>query len=535
MKRAVAPLLCSILVAAAQASEAPAPGGLSLSLEDAIAMALARNESIVIQRESLVAADSATVRARGAYDPALDLTADYRRATEPSNSSFSGAPGDKAAPTFKTSEALLGLRQLLPTGGSVALQMDASRQTTDSEFVLLTPSYETRIGVEVRQPLLRGRSIDTARLGMRVAAADRALSAASLRRQVTETVAAVEDGYWSLVSAQRAVEVREEAVRLADEQLSQTRARVEEGAAPQTEVSQPLSELERRRGELYASRETASRSENVLKRLILDASEPATWASSILPADDPNTEVGLVPQADVEASLARALAQRPEMSESQAVIERRRVESAFARDILRPGLDAFVSYDRLGLAGSVADQDPNGPFMETVPDWIEGGLGRSFATIGEGRFDDTRAGVVLSVPIGNRFAKGEVGIARAAERQAEAGMAGIRKRVLSEVLDASAAVDTAAQRVEAARAARDAAEVQLTSERDRYDVGLSTNFLVLTRQNDLSRARLDEIAALTDYRKARTEMARATGSLLDERRIQVEEPVNESGSKSGSR
>ncbi|HXH28964.1 MAG TPA: TolC family protein, partial [Candidatus Polarisedimenticolia bacterium] len=72
-------------------------------------------------------------------------------------------------------------------------------------------------------------------------------------------------------------------------------------------------------------------------------------------------------------------------------------------------------------------------------------------------------------------------------------------------------------------AAREAAEVQLSAERDRYEAGLSTNFLVLTRQNDLSHARLDEIAALTDYRRARAEMARARGSLLDERGIEVDD------------
>jgi outer membrane protein TolC len=63
--------------------------------------------------------------------------------------------------------------------------------------------------------------------------------------------------------------------------------------------------------------------------------------------------------------------------------------------------------------------------------------------------------------------------------------------------------------------------VQLSSERERYAVGLSTNFLVLTRQNDLSRARLEEIAALTDYRNARIQMGRATGSLLEDRGIEV--------------
>jgi outer membrane protein TolC len=44
---------------------------------------------------------------------------------------------------------------------------------------------------------------------------------------------------------------------------------------------------------------------------------------------------------------------------------------------------------------------------------------------------------------------------------------------------------------------------------------------VLTRQNDLAAAQLAEIAALTDYRKAQTELARAKGSLLEDRNIQI--------------
>ena len=90
------------------------------------------------------------------------------------------------------------------------------------------------------------------------------------------------------------------------------------------------------------------------------------------------------------------------------------------------------------------------------------------------------------------------------------------------MLDAAAAVRTAYQRFEAAQAESESARVQLDAERDRFAVGLSTNFLVLTRQNDLARARLDEISARTDYRIARAELARSTGSLLRDRAIEIE-------------
>jgi len=111
-----------------------------------------------------------------------------------------------------------------------------------------------------------------------------------------------------------------------------------------------------------------------------------------------------------------------------------------------------------------------------------------------------------------------------AGRRAEAEAAAVRRQIRAEVLDAAARLDTATARIDAARAAREAAEVQLDAERQRFAVGLSTNFLVLTRQNDLARARLDEIAAATDRRAARIELGRATGALLEERGIEVTGP-----------
>jgi HAE1 family hydrophobic/amphiphilic exporter-1 len=157
-----------------------------------------------------------------------------------------------------------------------------------------------------------------------------------------------------------------------------------------------------------------------------------------------------------------------------------------------------------------------------VPPGLEGGLGDSLGGLADGDFDDARIGLVFELPLGNRAARAAAEIAANTERQAEAELVRARKAVRAEVLDAAAALETAGGRIEASRAAREAAEVQLMAERERFAVGLSTNFLVLTRQNDLAGARLDEIAALTDYRTARTELGRATGALLAERGIELQ-------------
>ncbi|TMQ62744.1 MAG: TolC family protein [Candidatus Eisenbacteria bacterium] len=507
---ALAPLLMAFALSAAPAFGAEH----RMTLDEAINLALQKNEGLLIERESFAAAKAAVSSASGAYDPVAELDGGWSRSNEPLNSSFSGTLPNQIAPEASTAEGGVTLHQLLPTGGALSLRGRAARDKTEGSFARLSPAYSTRVGVELRQPLLRDRAIDGARLSVRVAKAGRRQADASLRRTLTETVAAVEQAYWALTAARLGVGVREEAVRLAEEQLNETRTRVQTGAVPGTEVAQPRAELERRRSELLAARETTARAENDLKLLILEDTDESMWLSEIAPADSAAVEVTPV---DVAASLQRALAARPELGAARAVVERRHAETSFARSGVWPALDAVASYDRFGLAGSRNPAGPAGP----LPSNLDGALAQSFQSLGDGDFDAARVALVLSLPIRNRTARAEADIARHVERQAEADLVRVRKAIRAEVLDAASALETAGQRIESSRAGREAAEVQLSAEKDRYETGLSTNFLVLTRQNDLSRARLDEISALTDYRMARAEMGRATGSLIEERGINV--------------
>jgi len=486
----------------------------SLTLHDALALALERSEALVIERESLRAANAGVSGAQGAYDPVLSVNGSWYKGREPVNSAFSGAPVGQFAPYNNSGSVGLAIRQQLPHGGMLALSGDGGRQRTDGTYARYSLAYATRVGVEFDQPLLRNRAMDPARLATRVANAGHDHATASLRRAVTETVAATEQAYWALASARLEVSVREEAVKLADDQLTETKSRVQSGVVPGTELAQPRAELERRRGELLAAREGRSRAENTLKTLIVADSNDPLWLDALVPADSVAIEVASV---DPAAAMARALKGRPELDESRAVVDARRAEETFAQSGVWPALNAIAAYDRYGFAGS-------GPLGTGGGLAADGGLGRAFHSLNDDSFDQVRLGLSLELPIVNRSARADAATAQSASRQAEASLEQTRKQIRAEVLDAGALLETAGQRIEAARLAREAAEIQLAAEQDRYATGLSTNFLVLTRQNQLSRARLDEISALTDYRMARVEMSRASGTLIEDRAIDLRDP-----------
>ena len=157
-------LVCAALIGSAVGVAAGADR--SLSLREAVTMALEKNEGLIVAREELSAAQAWEDGARGAYDPRLGLQLGWMRTTQAANSAFSGAPVGEVAPTDTSGELGLGLRQLLPTGGEVRFRAAAARQSTDGSFALLSPAHRTQLGLEIRQPLLRNLATDPARLGL---------------------------------------------------------------------------------------------------------------------------------------------------------------------------------------------------------------------------------------------------------------------------------------------------------------------------------------------------------------------------------
>jgi len=165
-----------------------------------------------------------------------------------------------------------------------------------------------------------------------------------------------------------------------------------------------------------------------------------------------------------------------------------------------------------------------------VPPPILGASGRSYGTISENRFPDYAVGLAFSLPIQNRAAKANLAISRSQLEQSIVDIQSTGQQVEAEVRNAFSALATERSRVAAARSGLEAAQVQLYAEQERFAVGLSTNFLVLTRQNDLTVARVTETDALVDYRRAATELARAAGVLLERRNISVE-PASTAGTR----
>ena len=60
-------------------------------------------------------------------------------------------------------------------------------------------------------------------------------------------------------------------------------------------------------------------------------------------------------------------------------------------------------------------------------------------------------------------------------------------------------------------------------EQQTFDVGLSTNLVVIQYQDYLAQARSTEVAAKGAYIKAKIALERATGTILDENHVSIDE------------
>jgi HAE1 family hydrophobic/amphiphilic exporter-1 len=512
-------LTATFCLALCLSTSRPASADERLTLAEATSRALAKNHSIRVERENVAAADARARGSLGAYDPTLSLDVNGRHHRDPVNSLFSGAPDGRPAPSQNRFISTVSLSQRFRTGAMASASTSVSRDGTDGVFSPFAPAYTSSLGVELQQPLLRDRAIDPSRTALLVTALVRDRSSAALASQALTTVADVETAYWRLVAARRGLDVRRGSLALAEQQRIDTQSRIEARTVAVSDLAQPTAEVEKRRGELLSAQESVVRAERALKLLMIDSLDDPTWAETLIPTDTPDTAVLPV---DVAGALAIARRYRPEITELTAAGSQQDVQIKLSRDQLKPRLDLVASYTIRGMAGELESAGLPFNIPVSLPASLSGGLGNSWSNLFDQKFPDLVVGVSFDVPLGRREARAQVAAAEADRRRIATTMAGTQEKIAAEVLNAATALETAAGRIQAARAGLIAAQTQLRAEQDRFAAGLSTNFFVLTRQNDLAEAQLAEIDALTDYRKAQTELSRAKGSLLEDRSIRVQ-------------
>jgi outer membrane protein len=513
-----------------------------LSVREALAMALENNKDIEVARQNVKIAEFDLQGAHGAYDPKLSSSSYFEQINTPISSFLSGGSnGFTSSSDFTGTARLEG--QTPKFGGNYRLDFSSIRQTTNNQFVPLSPQYPTALTLTYSQPLFRGLKFDNNRRSIEIARKNLSLTDAQFRQRAIETITSVQRAYWDLVFALRNLQVQKDAVRDSRAQLEHNKRLVSEGTLAPIDVVAAEAQVAGFEQSLFSALEEVSKSENNLKNLIAQNRQADIWNLSIVPTDSVDL---LPPDITLPDALKAAMENRPELQQSSLAREINQIDQKYFREQTKPAIDLVGSYGMVGLAGVISPTAINPitssnvalrdrvnllselaglqplPFTPSQfsPDLL-GGYGKSLENLLANRYNNFRVGVQINLPLRNRTAEAQLGRSLVEGRRIATQREQLEQTIQVDVRNALQVVRSAEARLRAAGIAREASEQQYQSEQRKLDAGQSTVFLVLERQTALTTARGNELRAQTDLNKAIAELQRATGNALTTNNIVV--------------
>ena len=416
-----------------------------------------------------------------------------------------------------TNLADLSYYQSFPTGTYLEVDWNNNRTTSNSPDNTLNPQLYAAVRFLFQQQLLAGFGPGPNLRFLRIARTNRKISDIAFRAQVIATVTQISDIYWDLVSAYDDEQVGERSVAFATETLNTSRKQLELQAIPEMDVLKAEGELASREQDLTVARTNLELQELYMKNAITRSlDDPILEEMPLVPVDhiggqiQPDTE-------PVQETIAAALKNRTELQESSLDLENRELSRKTARNALLPSLGLYGLYAGTGYGGT-----PNPAYL------AQGGT--VSAPRGEGgtlenalnySSPEYQVGFQLSIPLRNRIAKADQYRTELEYRQSQVYAEELKKRIRIEVRSARYALEQGASRVDAARHARDLALKTLDIMQKEQKLGAGSNQQTLSAEHDLAVAESALVSAETAYEKARIEVRRATGTILEEYGISI--------------
>ncbi|MGB7549076.1 MAG: TolC family protein, partial [Terracidiphilus sp.] len=400
--------------------------------------------------------------------------------------------------------------QAFPTGGSVQVDWNNSRQTSNGIYDYFSPELYTRVRVLVAQQLLAGLGFGPNLRFLRIARTNQKISDIAFRAQVISTVTQICDMYWDLVSAYDTEQVGERSVAFATETLSTARKQFELQAIPEMDVLKAEGEVATREQDLTVARTNLELQELLMKNAITRTlDDPVLEEMPVVPTDRIGARIQAVAEP-VQDMIAAALKNRTELQESSLDLKNRELSRKTARNALLPSLTAYGFYAGNGTAGQLNSKYDNPP-PTTLPRDYGGALESAL----NNNSPEYQVGFQLSIPLRNRIAKADQYRTELEYRQSQVYLEELKKRIRIEVRNARYALEQGASRVDAARKARDLAQRTLDIMQKEQKLGAGSNQQTLASEHDLALAESALVTAETAYEKARIEVRRATGSVLE--------------------
>jgi HAE1 family hydrophobic/amphiphilic exporter-1 len=486
-------VLAAVALAAPVAAQTQPPAGNSvrISVDDAVRMALDHNVDLSADRIDPQISDTRVAAANALFRPTFNSGLNRNNAIQPPSSFLIPTPTQNDAVTSNA-----GLSQRLPWfGTSYNVAWNAVHTNSNSFLSSYDPLVQSGLTLGFSQPLVRDLSIDAARQNLMATRIGRDVADTRLRESIVHTTANTRSAYWGLVSAIANVDARTQALNLSRELVRVNKAKVDVGQSPPLDLVSAEAEVAANEEQVIIAETLVHQAEDRLRLLIYDPTDRAVWALKLDPTDSPPIAQ---PALDVDAAITRALGGRTDIARSKKDIENADVNVKYTANQKLPDVRLNASYAASGLGGTQVLRD--GGFPGTI---VGPGSSIDFGSVLNQLFSHNYptwvVGVSLSYPLGQSNEEANYARARLEKTQATERLKSNQGRAIQQVRDAAYKIDMNAKRIATTRAATNLAEQRLDAEQKRFDVGLSTSFLVIQAQRDLAQAKANEVSAVLAY------------------------------------
>jgi outer membrane protein len=547
-------------------------GNLYLSLQDAIALTLENNLDIAIQRYGPGLADAAILQTQaGAFARGVNtsVTAGPSGVTVSTSGTTPGANQNASSQASSASASAVGASVLQQTGpalpvldpmivgnanwahqttpesspfvtgtsaliaqqdtSSIAAQMGFLTGTTvsvglsnstissNSSRNVFSPATSSSLGITVSQNLLQGFGPAINSRQIRIAKNNREVSDLTFKLQVETTVAAVMELYWEFVALKDQVAVAEESITAARRLHDDNQRQVAVGTLAPIEVTRAEAQIAAGEQQLVVAQTQVLQQEVILKTaLSRNGIASPTIADAHIITTDRITLPDVEPIQPMQELTAMALSSRPELAQSRIQIENQRLSILGTRNSLLPTLAAVATLSNSGLAGQMVPNAAGSAFYS-------GGYGTVLTQIFARNFPNYAAGFNLNIPLRNRVAQGQIINDELTLRQQQLGLLRLENQVRVDVQNGLIGLTQARAAYQAALKARVLQEQTLDADQKKLAMGVTPPFTVLTDQSALTAAESNEVTAKATYARAKVEMERATGQILLDNNISMDE------------
>ena len=536
-------------------------GKLSLSLQDAIALALENSMDIVVQRYNPWMADVSLLKTRAGgysygtpgsisvgstanlpsllYDPIISQTVQIADATTPINNPFISGIGTTTSGVFglvsHSATYNTQYQQSFTTGTSFTVAWDNTRSSSNADN-FFNPYVQSSLAFTISQPLLAGAGRFVNRRNIIIAENNRKIADLVFTQQAITTTTNTITAYWELAYAREYVNVTRQAVTVAEKLYSDNKKQLDIGTMAPLDVTRAESELATDQQNLIVAQTTQLQDELVLKNYISkDPLASNLLSVEIIPTDKPDSPASIT-TSSFDDAVKEAFAKRPDLQEQYFNLKNADVDVRATKNALLPTATLSAYYASAGLAGNsfttgapsvIAGQpivDGSGVAVPGyfIPETVapvtgvaKDGLSTAQSQIFHNDFPTYAAQLTLTLPLRNRAAQADNIHAQLVKRQMEAQTQQIKNNALLDVRNTTIAVEQGRAQVQAASKARELQQQTFDAERKKYELGASTVYNVILTQRDLITAQGTELRALANLAEAKANYERALGRTLE--------------------